>query len=63
MCPTLMYLPPLLRHLQPGATIWMAPECSSWGFLCRFQSKRSRGHPFGDVSREWVARGNNQILR
>jgi hypothetical protein len=41
----------------------LAPVCSSWIWLCRSYSKRSRDFPMGDTSREWVRAANCMVTR
>lgn len=50
-----------LRWLGIGALAWFAPPCSSWGFLCAFQSKRRKASPYGDAGKPWVLAANQTI--
>jgi len=51
------------RSTKRGGTSWYAPVCSSWGFLCRKQSMRTKENPLGNLSVPWVLQGNNQLIR
>ena len=51
----------LVATLLPGGMGWVAPVCSSWGFLCAFQSGRSVSNGGGDESAPWVVSSNNVL--
>jgi hypothetical protein len=46
-----------------GGLIWAAPPCSSWVWVGRHQTERSRSCPMGNPSKPVVAAGNMQASR
>ena len=48
----------LVRRLRKGGTVMMAPVCSTWTFMNRSTSKRTKVDPTGDTSLPSVRTGN-----
>ena len=53
----------LALRVQSGGTTWFGILCSSWIWLSRSVSKRSRSNPAGDCSRPFVAEANEMVRR
>jgi len=49
--------------LEPGGFLWAAPPCSSWVWVDRYQTGRSREQSLGDETRRSVHRANMQVSR
>ena len=61
----LMVLRMFLNSAKTGdeAVLWLAPLCSSWVFMCRGVSMRSRVTPHGDTSVPLVAASNEMVAK
>ena len=53
----------LCMRLTPGSCIWLVPVCTSWVWLCRAGSRRSKVDPFGCMSLPWVREGTEMAAR
>ena len=53
----------LILRLKPGGSVWAAPKCSSWIFMCTSHSKRCGANPTGDTNVAWVREGNEIAKR
>ena len=49
--------------LEPQGLLWAAPPCSSWVWVGRSQTGRSKDHPLGDDTKPFVERANTQVAR
>ena len=52
----------LMLRVRPGGCLWAAPECKTWVWLSRSQTKRSREDPHGDVTKEAVLKANKMVI-
>ena len=52
-----------ILKLYPASLVMLAPDCSSFSFLCSSTSQRFWFQPLGDVSRDKVAQGNLMATR
>ena len=53
----------LIRRLKPSSLVHLAPVCSSWVWVNRGTSKRSREHPLGDTSLAYICQANQMVSR
>ena len=53
----------VVRRMRSGSLLMCAPVCSSWVWMSRSTTLRSRILPLGDVSLASVAAGNLQVAR
>ena len=47
-----------LLRIVPGGLLFMGPQCSSWVWMCRSQTKRSAANPYGNLEMPAVIDGN-----
>ena len=52
----------LVLRLKCGASLWAAPVCSSWGFVGRSTTKRSRWNPRGCRFNHRVLHANSMVV-
>ena len=52
----------LALRIREGGCIWAAPECKTWVWLSRSQTKRSKTNPNGDVGKESVLKANKMVI-
>ena len=52
-----------IMRLKENSVVLLAPPCSSWVWMSRGRSKRSKYDPLGDVSRTFVADANKAVSR
>ena len=52
-----------IMHLGADSLFWSAPPCSTWVFMNRGTSKRTKDDPLGDQSKKSVANANTQVSR
>ncbi|CAK9085109.1 unnamed protein product [Durusdinium trenchii] len=50
-------------RLSPGSSLTLAPVCSTWVWMSRGSTKRSKALPLGDDSAPSVALGNTMVAR
>lgn len=50
-------------HLGPQGLLWAAPPCSTWVWIGRSQTGRTRRDPLGDKSKTFVDKANQQVSR
>ena len=48
----------LIARVEPGGLVWFGPPCSSWVWISRRHSRRSRDDVAGDRSSAWVNKAN-----
>ena len=53
----------VVRRMRSGSLLMCAPVCSSWVWMSRSVTLRSRILPLGDVNQASVAAGNLQVSR
>lgn len=53
----------LVRHLRRNGLLFAAPVCSSWVWMSRGSTFRSKERPLGDERVECVQQGNLQVSR
>jgi hypothetical protein len=53
----------LVAQVRPGGFIWAAPPCSSWVWMNRGTSLRSKKTPLGACSKDSVASSNLVVTR
>jgi len=53
----------LLHRLRPGSLVHLAPVCSSWTWMNRGTSKRSKERPLGDESLAYIQDANRMVSR
>ena len=58
-----LYCLGLICRLYTGAVLWAAPVCTTWVWLCRSVTKRSRLRPLGAEWIPQVAEANNMVSR
>ena len=51
----------LVLRLKPGASLWAAPVCSSWGFVGRSTTDRSPSNPSGCMFNHRVLNANSMV--
>lgn len=52
-----------LQQLHPGAIFWSAPPCSTWVWVSRSSTKRSREDVLGNESSEYIKSQNHLVTR
>ena len=52
-----------LLHVAIGGCVWFATRCSSFSWMSRYVTKRSRERPWGKGSVQAVRDGNAQVMR
>jgi len=53
----------LIRRLRPNTLVWLAPVCSSWVWVNRHTSGRSKAIPTGNPAVPSVQQGNQMTSR
>ena len=53
----------LVRDTEPGGLVHVAQVCSTWVYLCRASTGRSRSNPLGDLSSPLVVDANSMCSR
>jgi hypothetical protein len=52
-----------IAQVATNGLVWFAPQCSTWVWVGRAHTKRTKTEPLGDVSRADVASSNEQAER
>ena len=52
----------LMLRVRPGGCLWAAPECKTWIWLSRTQTRRSKYHPEGDMAKDYVKNANRMVI-
>lgn len=52
----------LMMRLRAGGCLWAAPECKTWIWLSRPQTKRSKHNVGGDISKSYVLNANRMVI-
>ena len=52
----------LMLRLHAGGFLWAAPECKTWIWLSRPQTKRSKANVHGDLDKSYVLNANRMVI-
>jgi hypothetical protein len=52
----------LVMRIKEQGNLWSAPVCSTWGYLARSTTKRSRGNPSGQIAFNRTRNANRMVV-
>ena len=52
----------LVMRIKPQGNLWQAPVCSTWGYLARSTTKRTRANPSGQRAYNRTRNANRMVV-
>ena len=52
----------MVMRIKEQGSLWSAPVCSTWGYLARSTTKRSRGNPSGQIAFNRTRNANRMVV-